>query len=58
MPKAGAQQALTRGLSYSKPISVEITDVNYVGVMVTITGYDCDAEQFLKDEPENQGINA
>lgn len=26
--------------------------------MVTITGYDCDAEQFLKDEPENQGINA
>lgn len=58
MPKAGAQQSLTRGLSYSKPISVEITDVNYVGVMVTITGYDCDAEQFLKDEPENQGINA
>lgn len=41
MPKAGAQQSLTRGLSYSKPISVEITDVNYVGVMVTITGYDC-----------------
>lgn len=58
MPKAGAQQSLTKGLSYSKPISVEITDVNYVGVMVTITGYDCDAEQFLKDEPENQGINA